>query len=432
MQHLRKLFGGWALSLFVAGYIQAGELGGMLKSEAAYSYLDHQWQKQAVELELEWNQAVFEGELTLITRMLLDGEDLLNPADKPDTYAQGRSPRHDARHGSAALRELYWEAAQGDTYWRLGKQQVVWGEADGLKLLDVINPQSYREFILDDFDDSRIPLWMVNAEHTLPDDSVLQVLWIPDSTTHDLAPRHSPFRLSSPLLVPQGSAASGVRFESPSAPARVLRDSDFALRLARFWQGWDYTLNYLYHTVDEPIFRTVTTADGPVVQADFSRSHLLGASASTAIEDWIVRLEFAYETNRYHRSRQSPNGVVKANQWGSVLGLDYQGWRDQLVSLQWFHSRILGHTDRIVKDPREQVMTLIWEWRFMNDTLTLRTSKLYSLNRHDSLMRARLSYNLVSSVDVYAGVDRFYGTQTGVFGQFDQADRVVTGVEWGF
>ncbi len=432
MQILSMVLMSVLLVMWSGGRANALSAGGMLKTESAYSYLNHDWQKQQLELDLELNQSLGPGELTVIGRAMIDGEDALNVDGKPSTYANGRSWRHDASHGNAELRELFWELESGATYWRLGKQQVVWGEADGLKLLDVVNPQSYREFILDDFDDSRIPLWMVNAEHVLPDDSVVQILWIPDSTTHDLAPRHSPFRFTSPLLVPQASSSVNVQVEDPQAPSRLVKDSDVALRLARFWEGWDYTLNYLYHTVDEPVLRTRVTASGARVRADYERSHLIGGSASTAIDNWILRLELAYETDRYHRSTNPVPGVVKANQWGSVVGLDFQGWSDQLVSLQWFQSRILGHSDQIVKAAREDVLTLLWEHRFINDTLKIRASNLYSLDRHDGLVRAKLSYNLQSNLDVYVGADRFYGSQTGLFGQFDQADRIVAGLEWGF
>lgn len=65
------------------------------------------------------------------------------------------------------LREFYLQGEIGDTFLTLGKQQIVWGKAEGLHVLDIVNPQSFREFILDDFDNSRIPLWTVNIEHTL-------------------------------------------------------------------------------------------------------------------------------------------------------------------------------------------------------------------------------------------------------------------------
>jgi hypothetical protein len=76
-----------------------------------------------------------------------------------------------ANHSSKAaytqrdpLREAYVDMQQGDWSIRAGKQQVVWGTADGMKLLDMINPTDYAEMAQNQMEDSRIPVWMVNAE----------------------------------------------------------------------------------------------------------------------------------------------------------------------------------------------------------------------------------------------------------------------------
>jgi hypothetical protein len=76
-----------------------------------------------------------------------------------------------ANHSSSAaytqrdsLREAYVDMEQGDWSIRAGKQQVVWGTADGMKLLDMINPTDYAEMAQNQMEDSRIPVWMVNAE----------------------------------------------------------------------------------------------------------------------------------------------------------------------------------------------------------------------------------------------------------------------------
>lgn len=62
------------------------------------------------------------------------------------------------------LREAYVDAELGSTFVRIGKQQVVWGTADGIKLLDIINPTDFREFNQNTMEDSRIPIWMINAD----------------------------------------------------------------------------------------------------------------------------------------------------------------------------------------------------------------------------------------------------------------------------
>jgi hypothetical protein len=67
------------------------------------------------------------------------------------------------------LRELYVEMPVGGWDVKLGKQQVVWGTADGMKLLDVINPTDYRELNQNTMEDSRIPVWMAKVERELAD-----------------------------------------------------------------------------------------------------------------------------------------------------------------------------------------------------------------------------------------------------------------------
>ena len=75
-----------------------------------------------------------------------------------------------------ALREAYVDSQVGDWSLRTGKQQVVWGTADGMKLLDMINPTDYSEMAQNQMEDSRIPVWMINAETTNVDGSEFQVI----------------------------------------------------------------------------------------------------------------------------------------------------------------------------------------------------------------------------------------------------------------
>ncbi len=74
------------------------------------------------------------------------------------------------------LRELYIDTGFGDWDFRIGKQQVVWGTADGIKLLDIINPTDFRELNQNAMEDSRIPVWMINAERNIGDRGNLQLI----------------------------------------------------------------------------------------------------------------------------------------------------------------------------------------------------------------------------------------------------------------
>ncbi len=86
------------------------------------------------------------------------------------------------RRGTTAdpLREAYLDWTQENFSLRLGKQQVVWGTADGIKLLDIINPSDFREFYQNTFEDFRVTLWMAKGEWRLGEEQALQWVWVPD------------------------------------------------------------------------------------------------------------------------------------------------------------------------------------------------------------------------------------------------------------
>ncbi len=67
-------------------------------------------------------------------------------------------------------REIYADIYLGNWQFRIGKQQVVWGEADGLRLMDCINAMDWQqEFILRDsdagYESTRIPVWLIKGEY---------------------------------------------------------------------------------------------------------------------------------------------------------------------------------------------------------------------------------------------------------------------------
>ncbi len=74
------------------------------------------------------------------------------------------------------LREFYFDTNAGGWDFRLGKQQVVWGTADGIKLLDIINPTDFRELNQNVSEDSRIPVWMINAERDFDSGANIQFI----------------------------------------------------------------------------------------------------------------------------------------------------------------------------------------------------------------------------------------------------------------
>ena len=93
-----------------------------------------------------------------------------------DSKGVGKYDGNESYTQRDALREAYVDTEMNDWSIRAGKQQVVWGTADGMKLLDAINPTDYSEMAQNQMEDSRIPVWMVNAETDAADGGSYQMI----------------------------------------------------------------------------------------------------------------------------------------------------------------------------------------------------------------------------------------------------------------
>ena len=397
-------------------------------------------QKFETLFEPELNVSITDGlDMTFIGRIRFDILTNLGPEEaRPDNYSSINYPLSVGDHGELSIREWYIDTEIADSYWRIGKQQVVWGQADGLKILDVINPQSFREFILDDFKNSRIPLWMLNVEIPVGNDNSLQLLWIPDQTYNEFAETGTVYEISSPLFVPrlqEGVSFAGLRESKPSS---IVKDSDFGLRYLMFYEGWDLTLNYLYHYHDSPVIYQSVEHNNVTLISKYKRSHLLGATASKAFGDFTLRTEIGYSSDTFHLIDNSTTlflqerGIHQSSELSSVFGLDWQGLEDTMLSFQWFQSYLFDHEDSLIRPENNNILSFLYKQTFDNEIWELEVLALHGFDKADGVVQAKLSYLLESNIKLWLGSDIFYGEQQGLFGQFNETDRLTIGFEWGF
>jgi hypothetical protein len=300
-----------------------------------------------------------------------------------------------------------------------------------------VNPQEFHEFILPAFEDSRIPLWTLDVEIPIGA-AQLQLLWIPDPTTHDVPPDDGVFAFTtSRYRGPAPPPGVAVAIEERNRPDDALRDSDFGARLSGFWKGWDLSANALWHYDDIPIpFRTIELASGaPLVRGapDYRRTPVIGGSASNAFGNLTVRAEVAAQLDRYVPidRLEDRDGVVRTSELGWVLGLDWYVLPETLFSAQLFQTALTDHPPGMLRDRVDTTVTLLARRQLLHEKLTLDTIWIQNLNDGDGLIRPRARYELHDDVQVWLGFDVFYGKSDGLYGQFDDADRVVLGFEWG-
>lgn len=289
------------------------------------------------------------------------------------------------------LWNAYVQGGVGPLFLRLGRQDLSWGETDGFRLLDMIEPLDGRFGfpLVEDLDDRRIPLWMLRGTLALPPPAAslsnltLDTFLVPaswDDQEAPLAPRGSPFAVPA----------------APSFLGRVVSRPDATRGGGRLIATLEdrVTLSLAHYATwnDSPATRLrvlgVDLVDGrPVPQAAldfvFYRQQVTGGTLTSQISDLdaVLRLEAAMFWNERvfdpARAGLGPNfqstigaAIADRNAGGAglaaggytpkdvlrwVVGVDRFVWIRALnptnvfnLSAQLFHTRILEHEDSIV------------------------------------------------------------------------------------
>jgi len=389
-----------------------------IKSEWGVLTKDGSTQKLQLLIEPEIETQVSDASnITTIARLRTDAKDNISPGD----------------HSQAELREFYFDTGIGDSIVFAGKQQVVWGKSDGLKVLDIVNPQDFREFILDDFDQSRIPLWTLNAE--IPINNItLQLLLIPDQTYHKFATADSSYGFTSPLIIPTTAANENIAITPAIEPDKLLQDADVGFRLSTFTHGWDLTFNYLYHYDDTPVlFRYISITTNGIninIKPQYKRTHLVGGTFSNTFGNLTLRGEVGYLTDKYISTTETTDtdGVVKTGELKYVLGFDWYGFTDTLLSIQIFQTYLDNYKKGMIREQLNTQITFLFKQDYINQTVHAEILLLHDIDYEDGMARPKLTYEYSDEINFYAGADIFYGNKNGLFGQFEETDRIITGI----
>lgn len=361
-----------------------------------------------------------------------------NDYSQERSYGRYSRPHYIGQQGKLTLQELYLDWQMGSGLLRLGKQQVAWGETDGMRVLDLVNPLDLSEFVLAPFDEIRIPVWMLNYSW-IGEEYAYQFLFIPD-TTRSYVP-NGRFQPSSPLvtpvLAPSQAAGAQVPVIYPDPGGRSgLKHADLGLRLGRSLAGRDLNLILLRQQSHEYLAVASLDATGQIrtLTPTYFMRHLAGVSYSEALDEFVFRAELSYSPREYFYQRipGRGSGLNRRAEWRYAAALDWYGMDDGLLSMQLLQSVLAGSATALVRDRVDTSLSLALSQNFLNQIYRLDLSLIHSLNQKDGLLRASVLWNTTDHLSISLGVDSFYGEATGLFGQFRERDRVSLIMKYAF
>ena len=362
------------------------------------------------------------------------------------------------------LRDCYLDYIKGPWFLRLGKQQVSWGQADGIAILDRVNPFDLTEYWLQDFVDLRIPLWMANVNYSPKLNANLQILIIPDFEQSTAAYPIAPFVFYSTTRFENWRRAQGGVDLNIHYPGQQLENSTFGVQWSDRIGDLDYTLNFLsgyYYSVRNfTIYQSGPPQGGPTsfwkVDRSFKRWKMYGASFNKSVtnpgplQGFTFRGDFAYYDDEpmYWGDPKiaSSSGIKRLDNIFWLLGADKSLFTNWVFSFQ-FAQYILqnskpGATTSArnyyfnpytygAQDPLENIFSLKISTDFMNERL--KPEILWSwTDDNQGRLSPKVTYELKDNLWLTLGIHYFYGSEFDSNGQFNEQSQIYSSVKYTF
>ncbi len=337
------------------------------------------------------------------------------------------------------LAEAYFDFYLERADVRIGKQKIIWGEAEGAFITDLVSPRDMRSFILADFSEIRkaVPAFKVDY-YTGP--YTLQGIWVTHFIPTSLPSQDSMWAQSPTLPFP--ATVTSVIFKEPTMPDASLENSEVFLSLGRFGNAISWKLNGGYVFTDEPLASSLTAPDSAtrVISQAYERYTFVGGSFNTALGDVVLRGEAALALdkpmNSLDPSKNPPITIEKHSQIQALVGLDWN-----MAGAQWSSQYLMiythDHTDTLVsqmKPIREFAHTFTFRVQdtFFDEQLTARLFAYLEAEPLNALIRPSVSYNFGNGVLLEGGFDLFLGDEDGTFGTYGSNSLAWAALRWYF
>ncbi|RKY81555.1 hypothetical protein DRQ07_03740 [candidate division KSB1 bacterium] len=335
------------------------------------------------------------------------------------------------RETEYGLRQAYLDLYFDTFDLRIGKQQIIWGKADGVFITDVVSPKDLSEFLLRDFDEIRMGITSVKADYYIGNNT-FEFVYVPVFT-----PTRMPDQNSIWYPAPQFSPNAEFDY-SQSEVENKLSNSEVFAKFSGLTSAIDFEIMAGYMWDDDPAMHMLRSVDpvtqeaGLTVMPKYHRLGLAGGSFSTTIKGVVLRGESAYYNGKYFSSADpdAAEGVTEKNYVQYLVGLDYTLWGVK-VSGQFIQKVILDYDETIVNDQYDNMATILFSKDFLRETLRAELFSYIGLNNSDALIRPKITYDLADGFELLIGANIFTG-DNGMFGRFDKNDMAYFKVKYSF
>ena len=329
------------------------------------------------------------------------------------------------------LKEVYADLYFDNIDLRIGKQTIIWGEAEGAFITDLVSPRDMRSFILADFTEIRKAVPAIKGDFYFGN-YTLEGIWVSHHIPSTLPDKDSMWA-RKPTLFPMEPVVT-----APKPLPTDVTHSEFFLSLGHWGGNLNWTINGGTMYSDEPVIASMTP---PLTLSQaYERYSFVGGSMNTVIGLGVLRLEaalaFDKPMNKIVLGSPPLVSVETHPQLQVLVGFDWPMFGSQW-SAQYLVTYTHDHHDALYSQMRpiqevEQTVTLRWQKTYLDELLTAKVFSYLELSPLNMLLRPSISYALGSGVILEGGFEFFLGKEEGTFGAYFDNSMMWAALRWYF
>ncbi len=335
-------------------------------------------------LRLQWEKLLLPGHF-----LLFDWKMAYNAAYDRLEYPREIEQRYRFQEQT---REFYLQSSFENISYKLGKQIIVWGEADGAEVTDVISPRDLSEFLFIPLEDARIGQVMLTTEYYQGSEQWMLIL-NPDPKVNRFArPGHE-------YALPSMTDQPGIMVKEENKPVGSLVNMEIGIRWKKTIEQSDLSLMAADLIADTPVYRFEHINDQglPVLQPEYFRFQMLGAAANLTEGNFLWKGELAGKFRRVFQRSDflKKNALIERNVIDTALGLEYDANGAYLIIIEISNQHLLNWTRKINSFRRDEGnLYASISKNFLHETLKPQYTLLHQIQDQETVHQFETVYEI--------------------------------------
>lgn len=307
---------------------------------------------------------------------------------------------------------------------KVGRQIIVWGRSDNIRVTDVLNPLDLRSPGLTDIEDLRMPVTMTRFDFYHGDWNITGVAVHEQRTNKD--PAYGGDFYPLPLVY------GPIPYEKPSSDCE---NTGFAAAVNGVFSGWDVSFYYAYlYSHEAHVEIDLTPAPSPVLRyADIT---MTGTAFNITEGDWLFKGEAAYFTGIRFSDATGTFNTKTYSRIDVLGGIEYMGIDDTSLSLDIMnrHYTDFDGAAELMGAEEHGFQTAARITRdFLNETLSLTLlGAVYGTGDDGAYCRFTTEYDATDNVEIIGGVVIYAPGDLPSFQNIGNNDRIYCTLKYSF